>query len=89
MNKKLLEVTTWFKETKCHEDSEEDKLIVDFLRSTDSAWKHFRDREKFGNNEIRKRKRKAKKPSTDNNNTSNKIQTISFVQHTQYGWLKE
>ena len=45
MNKKLLEVTTWYKETKCHEDSEEDKLIVDFLRSTDSAWKHFRDRE--------------------------------------------
>ena len=45
-NKKLLEATTWYKENKVYEDTEEDQLIVDFLRSTDGAWKKMHRKRK-------------------------------------------
>ena len=61
-NKKLLEATTWYKENKVYEDTEEDQLIVDFLRSTDGAWKKCREKEKemMGNNDFKREKEKAR-----------------------------
>ena len=84
MNKKLLEATTWYKEMKINEDTEEDKMIADFFKSNDGAWKDFRRKEKLGHNEYRKRKRKAKYTDKNTVNQQNKIQAVFFVQHTPY-----
>ena len=58
INKKLLEATTWYKDTKDYEESVEEKAIEDILNPSRNAWKECRIRERMGNNEVRKRKRR-------------------------------
>ena len=85
MYKKLLEATSWYKEQKDYTETEEDKAIEDFFKSNDSAWKNFREKEKMGNNEYRKRKRKQKRYGENSKGEiSNKIQAVIFVQHTPF-----
>ena len=84
MNKKLLESTSWYKELKIREDSEEDKVISDFFKSNDGAWKDFRKEEKMGNNEFRKRKRKTQNRKKETEKPDEKIQAVLFVQHTRF-----
>ena len=84
MNKKLLEATTWYKDLKITEDTEEDKMITDFFKSTDGSWKEFRKKDKMGNNDHRKRKRKQQEKMKENKEENTKIQAVFFVAHTPY-----
>ena len=87
MNKKLLEATSWYKDLKKTESTEEEKAITDFFISNDGARKGFRSTERQGDNEERKRKRKRKQNGKENRDDKKKIQAVIFVYHTQFSEL--
>ena len=88
LNKKLLEATTWYKDTKNYEETAEDKAIEDILNPSRNAWKECRIRERMGNNEVRKRKRKKlERENIDNHQKPQKITAVIFVQHTPHSEL--
>ena len=86
MNKKLLEATTWYKDLKEKESTDEDQVISEFFKSKDGAWKGFRNREKQGNNEIRKRKKiqNKRKINIEGGEENKKVQAVVFVYHTKH-----